>query len=66
MTLETLDIEARFNTLVETYPTLSCAQKDECKDTRIKGMPNTLFKNLKSTGRLCKTVLSFLENLQIR
>ena len=42
MTLETLDIEARFNTLVETYPTLSPAQNNECKDTRIKGMPNTL------------------------
>ena len=44
MTLVTLDIETRFNTLVETYPTLSRAQNDECKDTRIKGMPNTLCK----------------------
>ena len=42
MALETLDIETRFNTLVETYPTLSPAQNNECKDTRIKGMPNTL------------------------
>ena len=34
MTLETLGIEA----------TLSHAQNDQCKDTRIKGMHNTLCK----------------------